>query len=188
MGLREPAAPLLVAFGGLPGAGKTTLARALARRLGAAYLRIDAVEQAVRDAGLPSEGPVGYGVAQALALSNLENGLPVVADCVNPVAASRAGWRAAAARAGARLLEVVVVCSDPAEHRRRVETRASDIPGLEPPRWAAVEALVFAPWPEAHLVVDTALGPAERGVDAILAAVESGAAVRPASAEAPPAF
>lgn len=171
MGVTRPAAPLLVALGGLPGAGKTTLARALARRLGAAFLRIDAVEQAVRDAGLSAEGPVGYGVAQALALANLENGLDVVADSVNPVAASRAGWRAVAARGGARLLEVEVTCSDPAEHRRRVETRATDIPGLVPPRWAAVEALAFAPWPEAHLVVDTALGSAERGVAEIMALV-----------------
>lgn len=169
MGVTRPAAPLLVAFGGRPGAGKTTLARALARRLGAAYLRIDAVEQAVRDAGLPAEGPVGYGVAQALALANLENGLAVVADSVNPVAASRAGWRAVAARAGARLLEVEVVCSDPAEHRRRIETRSSDIPGLVPPTWAEVTAQAFAPWPEAHMAVDTARGPVERGVDTILA-------------------
>lgn len=44
--------PALVVFGGLSGVGKTTLARALTARLGAAYLRIDAIEQTLRSAGL----------------------------------------------------------------------------------------------------------------------------------------
>jgi predicted kinase len=38
---------ILIIFGGLPGTGKTTLAKALAHRLSAAYLRIDTVEQAM---------------------------------------------------------------------------------------------------------------------------------------------
>ena len=40
---------MLIAFGGLPGVGKTTLAKALAKRQAAVYLRIDTIEQAVRD-------------------------------------------------------------------------------------------------------------------------------------------
>ena len=39
---------MLVVFGGLPGTGKTTLARQVADRLGATYLRIDTIEQALR--------------------------------------------------------------------------------------------------------------------------------------------
>ena len=39
---------MLIAFAGLSGAGKTTIARILAQRLGAAYLRIDTIEQALR--------------------------------------------------------------------------------------------------------------------------------------------
>jgi len=34
-------------------------------------------------------GPAGYFVANALAASNLANGVAVVADCVNPVEESR---------------------------------------------------------------------------------------------------
>ena len=165
--------PRLIAFGGRPGVGKTTLARALARRLGAVALRIDTIEQAIRDAGVLAGGvgTAGYRVAEALAASHLAQGLSVVADAVNPVLAARQGWRDLAARAGARLLEIEVLCSDAAEHRRRVETRGSDIPGLVPPGWAGVRDLEIDPWPEPHLVVDTARDDPDRSLRAILVAL-----------------
>jgi len=52
---------MLIIFGGLPDSGKTTIAWALAKRLGAVHLRIDTIEQTVRDSGmLRSEvGPAG---------------------------------------------------------------------------------------------------------------------------------
>jgi predicted kinase len=75
---------MLIVFSGLPGTGKTTIARELACRIGAVYLRIDVIEQALRDAGM-LPGASGYGVANALALSNLTVGHTVIADCVNPV-------------------------------------------------------------------------------------------------------
>lgn len=44
-------ATTLFIFGGLPGTGKTTLALELARRVSGIYLRIDSIEQAIRDSG-----------------------------------------------------------------------------------------------------------------------------------------
>lgn len=148
---------MLVVFGGLPGTGKTTIARRLAARWSATYLRIDAIEEAIRRAGMPAAGigPTGYLVANALAASNLLNGLPVIADCVNPVRESREGWRATAARVSSRIVEIEVVCSDAAEHRRRVEAREPDIEGFVLPTWRQVEQIGYAPWEEPHLVIDT---------------------------------
>ena len=63
---------MLIVFGGLPGTGKTTIARALALQLGAAYLRIDTIEQALRDCGgirHPMDD-TGYRVAYAIAADN----------------------------------------------------------------------------------------------------------------------
>ena len=43
--------PTLIIFSGLSATGKTTLASELARQMGAVYLRIDSIEQAIRDSG-----------------------------------------------------------------------------------------------------------------------------------------
>jgi len=121
--------PVLIVFGGLPGTGKTTVAQALATKLKATYLRIDAIEQAIKSSGIGEVGAAGYMVANALAEANLKLGISVVADCVNPVSESRNGWKQTAGRCTAQLVEIEIVCSDPVEHRNRVEGRTADIPG-----------------------------------------------------------
>jgi predicted kinase len=147
--------PALIVIGGLPGTGKTSLSHELTRRLGAVYLRIDTIEQTLRTAGL-TVGTAGYAVAQALARENLGLGRLVVADGVNPVLASRAGWREAAAAASARLVEIELVCSDANVHRQRVDTRTADIEGLRLPTWDDVLNRTYDPWDRDHLVLDTA--------------------------------
>ncbi|REN20914.1 kinase, partial [Mycobacterium tuberculosis] len=92
-----------------------------------------------------------------LARSNLSLGQAVVADCVNPLPVTREAWRAVAADASSRIVEVEVVCSDVAEHRRRIEQRSIDVPGLVPPTWEAVQRHDYAPWSTQCLVVDTAI-------------------------------
>ena len=149
---------MLIVFGGLPGTGKTTISRALAARQTAVYLRIDTIEQALRSAPVLAGdvGPAGYIVGNALAASNLVNGQTVIVDCVNPVRESRRGWQATAACANVPLIEVELVCSEAVEHRRRVEQRTSDIDGLALLSWQSVLERFYAPWPEPHLVIDTA--------------------------------
>ena len=146
---------MLIALGGLPGVGKSTLARALARRTGAVHLRIDTIEQALRNAGLDVSGPEGYLVARDLAADHLCLGHTVIVDSVNPVGTTRDYWRETAARLGVELVEIEVACSDKRQHRRRVESRATDIPGLVLPTWQQVLDRRYEPWTTAH-VVDTA--------------------------------
>jgi predicted kinase len=168
--------PQLVILGGLPGVGKTAIARELARAMEAVLLRIDTIEVAIWKTGMvASVEDAGYRVAYALAEDNLRLGRMVIADSVNPIEISRSAWRETAARAGAEAREVEVVCSDPALHRRRVETRVSDIEGFTPPRWDEVEVRAYEPWTTAMLVIDTADRSPEDCAAEILRTLEAGA-------------
>ena len=150
--------PMLIIFGGLPGTGKTAIAQQLARELGAVYLRIDSMEQAIRDTGVVSKSldDAGYRVGYAVAEDNLRLGNTVVADSVNPLRLTRDAWTSVADRARAKAIEVEVTCSDPAQHRNRVETRRTDIKGLRLPTWQEVVLREYEPWERDHIVIDTA--------------------------------
>jgi predicted kinase len=91
---------MLIVFSGLPGTGKTTIANDLAVTTGAVYLRVDTIEQAIRNSGALAQdvGRSGYMVANELALSNLRLGGIVIVDCVNPVLETRIAWSAIALR------------------------------------------------------------------------------------------
>jgi predicted kinase len=159
----------MIVIGGLPGMGKSTVALPLARRLGAAYLRIDTIEQALNDSG-ELEAPAkaaGYIVGYATALDQLQVGLTVVVECVNPLKITRDAWRAAAERRSTWILEVELICSDRSEHRTRVQSRDVDIPGLTPPTWRQVTEREYEPWDRDHLVLDTALLSVTDSVSAI---------------------
>lgn len=148
----------LIVFGGLPGSGKSTLARALAVEIGAVWLRIDSIEQAIRDSGVVpgSLDDAGYRAAYAVAADNLRLGRDVIADSVNPWKLTRDAWWNVGLRAGARVVEVETICTDAEEHRRRVETRPGEVPGLIPPDWRAVIGRDYHPWDREHLTIDTA--------------------------------
>ena len=161
-----PGTPLLIVFGGLPGTGKTTIARELSRRLRASYVRIDTIEQSLRAAGL-AVGAMGYVIANAVAGENLRIGRVVVTDSVNPVLASRDGWRETARKNAARLVEIEVICSDASEHRKRVESRLADINGLVQPSWQDVVSRAYEPWDREPVVLDTAKDSIDRLVDRI---------------------
>src|SRR5262245_37210182 len=113
---------MLIILSGRSGAGKTTIARALAATIDAVHLRIDSIEQALRSCGVTVESQ-GYVVAYAVAEDNLRLGRMVIADSVNPWPLTRDAWKSVAVRAGVPALDVEIVCSDTPEHRRRVESR-----------------------------------------------------------------
>jgi predicted kinase len=161
--------PGLIVLAGLPGTGKSTISVALARELRVPYLRIDSIEQALVDSGELVEPPrvAGYSAGYALARDQLAIGVAVVVECVNPLKITRDAWKSVAADQAAWLLEVELVCSDPDEHRSRVEDRDVGIPGLVPPTWQQVLDREYEEWDRDRLVIDTAVVSADEAVDLI---------------------
>ncbi|MGE4372835.1 MAG: AAA family ATPase [Xanthobacter sp.] len=162
----------LIAFSGLPGAGKSTIAKAVARTSGAFLLRVDEIDAAIWALDPQRDiGPESYHIAAALAVSNLRLGHSVIADCVNPWPLTRAIFTSAAERACCAFLGIEVICSDPAVHKKRVEERVSDIIGLKVPDWATVMQRDYKPWPEAQLHLDTARLDVKAAVERICLAI-----------------
>ena len=164
---------MLIVLSGLPGAGKTTIAKLLCRKLNATNLRIDNIEQAiVSSLHIQNElGKVGYVVAQEIASGNLALGGCVVVDAVNPLTVVRDAWRAIARSAASAIVEVGIVCSDKGEHRRRVESRKADIAGHTLPTWDEVQRREFEPWSSECLVIDSARVSAEDAASKILESI-----------------
>ena len=69
-----------------------------------------------------------------------------------PLAFTRACRRDTAARMTVELVEIEVVCSDKGQHRRRVESRTTDISGLALPTWQQVLDRQYEPWKTAHVI------------------------------------
>jgi predicted kinase len=160
-----------IVFAGLPGTGKSTLARALAAELGAVWLRVDSIEQAIRASGI-GDGDLrdaGYRAAYAVAEDNLRLERTVIGDSVNPWMLTRNAWRDAGLRAGVRALEIEAICSDVQEHRRRIETRAHDGPALVLPTWQDVIDRDYREWDREHVTIDTAARSIEACVELIRA-------------------
>jgi predicted kinase len=161
-------APTLYIFAGLPGSGKSTLAQLLAIRVGAAYVRIDTIEQALRDLCAIDVQGEGYGLAYRIAADTLRLGISVVADSCNPIESTRRAWERVAADAGARYANIEVICSDVREHRARVETRPSTVSGLRLPTWREVSEREYHDWTVDRVIVDTSGRSVSECVDEML--------------------
>ena len=145
---------------GLPGAGKSSLADALARRLGAVMVSVDPIEDALIRSGLPMSfetGVAAYEVGAVVALTQLRNGLAVVADAANTVESGRTVWRTVAEQAAVPLKVIEVVCSDPDVHRRRLESRRRGLVAYPEPSWDEVirRGAEADPWTSPRIVVNS---------------------------------
>lgn len=167
---------MLIIFGGLPGTGKSTIARLLASRLNAVWLRIDSIEQSLVQSEkitMSDMGPAGYLVAYAIAADNLQLGNNVIADSVNPIAITRRDWRNVASESAVPVLEIEIICSDKAQHKERVEQRSANIIGHILPDWQNVTTRQYEPWLSTDIILDTSVLTPEQSVDVILQHIES---------------
>ncbi len=163
---------MLVVVSGLPAVGKSELADALGRRLGAAVLSVDPIEAAILRCGIPRSfetGVAAYEVAAVLAEHQLRLGLTVIADAVSSLEVARRMWRNAASRADTALCVVEVICSDEETHRDRLSRRTRDIDGFPEPSWDEVvrRREEWEPWRDDHLVVDSIRPLEENTADAL---------------------
>lgn len=90
---------------------------------------------------------------------------------MNPLPVTRDMWAGVARTAGADLIEVEVVCTDQGEHRRRVQERTTDEPGLTQPGWEAVVGREYGAWDRPVLRIDTATTDPEAAAARIVAQV-----------------
>lgn len=147
----------LIIIADLPGVGKSTLAAKLASTIQATFVRIDTIEQGLKDVfGISKIDGGGYQLAHRIAQENLLLGNFVIADSVNPWEMTRNDWNNVAQGIGASFVNVEVICSDQDEHRKRVENRPSSIPGLKMPTWQDVVQREYHAWTSDRCVIDTA--------------------------------
>jgi predicted kinase len=148
--------PILYIFSGLPGSGKSSLSQTVARELRAVYVRLDTIEQGLRDLCSIEVQGEGYRLAYRIASDNLRVGMSVVADSCNPIELTRREWQQVARDAPAEYVNIEVICSDSSEHRLRAETRGAEVSGLKLPTWHEIANREYHDWAVERIIVDTA--------------------------------
>ena len=164
---------MFLVISGLPGTGKSAVARAVTERRKAVHLSIDPVEKATLGAGMEkgwSTGVAAYEAVRAMAEDNLNLGMPVVVDAVNDSEAARNTWRSASTAAGTTVKFVLLTVPSLEEHRRRLEGRERGMVNVGEPTWDQVpaRAKAYEPWLGPSPVID-ATGPLNDVVHQVLA-------------------
>ena len=165
----------LILLSGLPGCGKTTLARKIAASLHIPLFAKDRVQSTLRKLELADRTTAdGYHFLLDQADEQLNLGLSVVLDAVFPMQGFRDEARAIAERHGASFRPIYCHCSNETLWQQRLHERHRYVPNWTPVNWTEVERLrpTFQLWEDAQVLRVDAVDNLENNLSTALAWIE----------------
>jgi predicted kinase len=148
----------------MPGSGKTTLARMVARRLQVPVFAKDRMQRVLRDHNLAEANTGdGYYIILEQADEQLSLGLSAILDATFPLDHFRMVASETAARHKANFCALYFYCSDEQVWRERMSDRVHYVPGWKPVGWSDVERMreYYQPWNDNAMTVDSLYPPEE---------------------------
>lgn len=115
------------------------------------HYRANFLQDWIMSEDLPQGGEALWRLDESVAGSGVAGDL--LAHCIK---ITRDAWRLVGESVGVPVIEIEIVCSDQEEHKRRIETRMSNIERLAQPTWKEVHTREYEPWIQAKYVVDSA--------------------------------
>lgn len=147
--------PILFIFSGLPATGESTLAKLVAKEYNAVYLRIDTIEQGLRDLCNFNVQGEGYRLSYRITSDNLKLDRNVVSDSCNPIYLTREEWEEVAKENNSLFINIEMICSNKKTHRNRVEARKSEVENLKLPTWEEIENREYHSWESGRIIIET---------------------------------
>ena len=139
-------------FSGLPGVGKSTIAKMLSSSTKSTYIRIDTLEHCLKKQFSTPIIKQGYELAFKLARDNLEVGNNVVIDCCNTTAESRLLLNSLKLAHKTKTINIEITCEDLNEHKHRVNTRCTTNTNRYP-SWDEVTKREYEIWDDYEKVL-----------------------------------
>ena len=147
--------PTLYILSGLPASGKTTLAKLLAQRTGAMYMRIDTMEEGLSELCNIKVEAEGYRLSYRVIRDDLKLGISAIADSCNTIKITREEWENVALESGSKFQNIEISCSHIAEHESRVISRNIEIQNAHSPTWEQVKSRYYEQWDREIIKIDT---------------------------------
>ena len=157
--------PMIIAFSGRPGSGKSTLSKIISKKLKATYLRIDTIEGFLSRICKIDVGMKDYEISRMIAFDNLELGNIVVSDGCNYRKILRDDWEKIAKKAKCKCINIEIKCSNNDVRRKRLSERHYDL-SLE--KIGQLMKEEYEEWDKDHVIIDTINRSIDECVDEIM--------------------